>query len=233
MSDYLDETVMDYGRHYDDHNRFKHLAVDNTQHAALMPYLKNVLATLTLTLSLFSQAKADDEFSVALPECAAKLERRSAEADVVIVRSDCHLSLTSLGLLLETGLQGLFPQPPLPIRDLYLGRLMDYPEWSRALATAAEKSLSWNSKRGRPAKTAESDNQRIRLLLNGPAYPKSLLALFAKYQLAATISDVEKVLVFKAKDIWPDRTAIPKGISPEARLPVDAQIWLRLEPAPP
>lgn len=195
--------------------------------------MNKLLASLTLTLSLSSPTQADNEFTATLPECAAKLEQRAVEPNVVIVRSDCHLSLASLGRLLETGLQELFPQPPLPIRGLYLGRLMDYPEWSRSLATAAAKAPSWNSKRGRPTKTAESDNQCIRQLLNGPAYPQSLLALFAKYQLAAKISDVEKVLVFKSKDIWPDRAAIPKGISPEARLPVDAQIWLRFEPASP
>lgn len=214
MSNYLDET-------------------GNARRGLLMPHLKNLLATLTLTLSLLSPTQADNEFMVTLPECAAKLEQRAVESNVVIVRSDCHLSLASLGRLLETGLQGLFPQPPLPIRGLYLGRLIDYPEWSRSLATAAAKSRSWNSKRGRPTKTVESDNQCIRQLLNGPAYPKSLLPPFAKYQLAATISDVEKVLVFKAKDIWPDRKTTPRGISPEARLPVDAQIWLRLEPARP
>ncbi len=195
--------------------------------------MTKLLAALVLICAHSSPTQADDEFTVTLPECSAKLERRTAEYDVVLVRSDCPLSLASLAQLLETGLQGLFPQQPLPIHDIYLGRLMDYPEWSRNLAIAAARSRSWNSKRGRPAKTTESDNQRIRLLLDGPAYPRSLVPVFAKYRLAAKISDVEKVLVFKAKEIWPDRAAIPKGISSEARLPVDAQIWLRLQPAPP
>jgi hypothetical protein len=108
---------------------------------------------------------------------------------------------------------------------------MDYPEWSQDLAKTAAKSSTWNSKRGRPTKAGESDNRRVRLLLNGRAYPQSLKPLFAKYQVTACIGDVEKVLVFKAKDIWLDNIAIPNGISVEARLPVDAQIWLRLQPA--
>lgn len=107
---------------------------------------------------------------------------------------------------------------------------MDYPEWSKMLAVAAAKSPGWNAKRGRPGKAGESDNQRIALLLNGPAYPQTLKPLFAKYQLTGCIGEVEKVLVFKAKEIWPGNKAIPQGISPEARLPVDAQVWLTLQP---
>lgn len=107
---------------------------------------------------------------------------------------------------------------------------MDYPEWSQNLAKTAAKSPTWNSKRGRPAKAGESDNRRVRLLLNGSVYPQMLNPLFAQYGVTACIADVEKVLVFKAKDIFLDKTAIPNGISAEARLPVDAQIWLNLQP---
>lgn len=183
-----------------------------------------------LLLFMSPYLQADQLFSAQLPECAAKLEWRSVEADTVVVRSGCRLSLASLAQLLGQGLGALFPEPPLPIRGIYLGRLMDYPEWSHDLAKAAANSAAWNAKRGRPGKAGESDNQRVRILLNGPAYPKSLQALFASYQLAACIGDVEKVLVFKAKDIWPDKTTRPRRISAEARLPVDAQVWLSLQP---
>lgn len=129
-----------------------------------------------------------------------------------------------------SGFRGLFTDNSLPIRGIYLGRLMDYPEWSQDLAEVSAKSPTWNTKRGRPAKAGESDNQRVRLLLNGPVYPQMLKPLFAQYGLTACIADVEKVLVFKAKDIFLDKTAQPNGISAEARLPVDAQIWLSLQP---
>lgn len=190
--------------------------------------MKTIYAILLLFMSPCLQA--DQVFSAQLPECAAKLEWRSVEADTVVVRSDCRLSLASLAQLLDQGLRTLFPEPPLPIHGIYLGRLMDYPEWSHDLANAAANSSAWNAKRGRPSKAGESDNQRVRMLLNGPAYPESLQALFASYQLAACVGDVEKVLVFKAKDIWPDNTKRPKRISAEARLPVDAQVWLSLQP---
>lgn len=186
-----------------------------------------------LTILLFLMPPcvlADDLFTVQLPECSAKLERRTVEPNVLIVRSECPLSLPSLSKLLDSGIHGLFTDNILPIRGIYLGRLMDYPEWSQDLAKTAAKSPTWNSKHGRPAKAGESDNQRVRLLLNGPDYPQLLKPLFAQYGMTACIADVEKVLVFKAKDIWPDKTAIPSGITSEARLPVDAQIWLNLQP---
>ncbi len=174
--------------------------------------MKRLLAVIVLTWSLSSLTWADDHFSVTLPECSATLERRTVEPHVLIVRSECPLSLQLLSKLLDSGFQGLFPDKALPIHGIYLGRLMDYPEWSQDVAKVAAKSPSWNSKRGRPRKAGENDNQLVRRLLNGPAYPQSLQPLFAKYQLTACIGDIEKVLVFKAKEIWFAPTAIPKGI---------------------
>lgn len=185
-----------------------------------------------LFLLLTPCVNADEMFAVQLPECTARLERRIVESDVVLVRSECLLSLPSLVQLLDAGLLGLFPDHNLPIHGIYLGRLMNYPDWSKDLARVAAKSVSWNSKRGRPKSARESENQRVRLLLNGSAYPQILKPLFEKYELTACIADVEKVLVFKAKEVFPDKEDRPVGISAEARLPVDAQIWLTLRPMP-
>lgn len=186
---------------------------------------------LPLWMLLSGLAWPDEIFPVALPECSAKLERRTAEAGVLMVRSDCPLSLPSLAQLLDKGLSGLFPDRKLPIHGIYLGRLMNYPEWSQDLAKVAAKSPAWNSKRGRPSQAGESDNRRVRALLNGASYPPMLKPVFAKYGLKPCIADVEKVLVFKTKDIFPNKTERPAGISTEARLPADAQIWLTLQPS--
>jgi hypothetical protein len=188
-----------------------------------------LLVAIILTILLSNLAWADDLYSVKLPDCTAALERRTVEPDVLIVRSQCPLSLQSLSQLLDSGLQKLSADQRLSIHGIYLGRLMDYPEWSHDLAKVAAKSPTWNAKRGRPSKAGESDNKVVRLLLNGPAHPQRLQSLFAHYQLTACIGDVEKVLVFKAKDIWPDKTAIPKGVSVNAKLPIDAQVWLNLQ----
>lgn len=179
-------------------------------------------------LLLPSLAWSDETYSVALPECTAKLERRTVEESIVIARSDCPLSLPSLVQLLNEGLHGLFPDHTLPVHGIYLGRLMTYPELSKALAKAAAKSPKWNTKRGGPSKTGESDNHRVTLFLNGEVYPQALKTVFAPYQLTACIGDVEKVLVFKAKDIFTSPADMPKSMSPNALLPVDAQIWLKL-----
>jgi hypothetical protein len=192
--------------------------------------MKTIYCILLLLVSPHLQA--DDTFSIHLPECAARLETRAVEAGIVTIRSDCPLSLTSLSQLLNAGFQSLYPKHSLPIHSIYLGRLMDYPEWSKALAKSAAQSPAWNSRRGRPSKVGENDNQRIRLLLNGPAYPQALKPVFAQYGLTACIADVEKVLVFKAKDIFQNLAELPGKVSPAARLPVDAQIWLRLYPDP-
>lgn len=192
--------------------------------------MKAILVML-IALLLPVLARADETFSVALPECQAKLERRTVEPDVLIVRSGCPLSMQSLAQLMDTGLHGLFPDHNLANRSIYLGRLMDYPEWSQSLAKAAAQSPAWNKKRGRPGNTRENDNHRVRLLLNGPAYPQALEPVFAKYGLTACIADVEKVLVFKAKEIFSYPSQMPAKLSPNAKLPVDAQIWLRLQPS--
>lgn len=185
--------------------------------------------SLVLLLIISTGLLADDSFSVQLPECAARIEHRATEPEVALVRSDCPLSLQSLNQLLEAGFRSLFPSNSLPIRSVFLGRLMNYPQWSQDLAKSAAQSPTWNSKRGRPKKSGESNNHRVRILLNGPAYPQVLKSTFTQYGLTPCIASVEKVLVFEAKDIFSGSAKMPYGISPRARLPVDAQIWLHLQ----
>lgn len=188
------------------------------------------ILSVGLLLIISARLQADDSFAVQLPECTARIESRTTEPGVALVKSDCPLSLQSLNQLLETGFRGLFPTNSLPIRTLYLGRLMNYPQWSQDLAKSAAHSPAWNSKRGRPKKTGENDNHRVRILLNGPAYPQALKSTFTHYGLTACVANVEKVLVFEAQVIFPGLSEMPNGISPRARLPVDAQIWLHLQP---
>ena len=56
---------------------------------------------------------ADETWKTSLLECSAKLEQRTVESDVAIVRSDCPLSL-------EEGIRSLFPDHTLPIHGIYL-----------------------------------------------------------------------------------------------------------------
>jgi hypothetical protein len=190
-----------------------------------------IMSWLFLVL-LSSLSRADDSWPVLLPECGARIERRNSEADLLIARTDCPVSFPSLAQLVDIGLTHAFSVDSPAIRTFYLGRVMNYPEWSQALAEAAAQSPDWNAQRGRPGKRDESDNLRIIRLLNGPAYPQVLKPVVARYGLIACIASVEKVLVFEAKDIFTPASELFKDASPSARLPADAQVWLRLLPMP-
>lgn len=194
-------------------------------------YLSILKKLFWLILALVPQLSgADDTISIQLPECNATLERRTVEPHVVSVRSGCPLSLSSLASLLEQGLQGFSPNHAPTAPSISIGRLQDYPDWSHLLAETAAKSSLWDSKRGQPRKRGYNDNGSVTVLLNGPAYPQALRAAFARQGLKLCVAYVEKVLIFKAKDIWPDQQRIAKSIPANARLPVDAQVWLTLQP---
>lgn len=172
-------------------------------------------------------ASADDGFTFDLPDCPVRLERRSAEPEVVRVRPGCGLGIAPLALVLERGGRWMFEEGGRPVRTISLGRLVDYPEWAGALARAAAGSPRWNAGTGRPRARSESSNVVVADLLNGPAFPEALRGVFARRGLVPCIGSVEKVLVFPARKI---PAALPVGLSPAARLPADAQVWLNLRP---
>lgn len=174
-------------------------------------------------------AAADDGFTLSLPECPSRLERRSAEPDRVRVRPGCPLATASLAKLLDEGSRWMFEGGGKPVRSIYLGRLVDYPEWAGALARAAAGSPRWNAGTGRPRARSESRNAVVADLLNGPAFPEALRGVFARRGLVSCVGSVEKILVFPAREI---PAALPAGLSPTARLPADAQVWLNLRPGP-
>lgn len=122
----------------------------------LFPFLKqstNLTPSrkLLAVISLFAaslmlpthKVSADDHLSLQRPECPVELERRTVEPDVLVVRSDCALPLPALADALGKGLAMLFPDHKPDIRTIYVGRLLDYPDWSAALAKAAAASPAW------------------------------------------------------------------------------------------
>jgi hypothetical protein len=182
-----------------------------------------------LLLGWTAFAGADEVFSVALPECQARLEQRASEPTLLAVKSDCELSVTSLVTLLNDGLPVFLSVDSAAIGAISLGRLINYPQWSRALARAAAEAPAWNSRRGRPTKQ-QNANRIVTDLLNQSAYLDDLRAVFSHYGFNACVTGVEKVLVFKAKTIF--QSDLPNSIkSAEALLPSDAQVWLTLLPA--
>lgn len=175
-------------------------------------------------------ACADETLSVALPECSARLERRSAEAEGVVVRPGCPLSMDALATLLDAAFRWMPAGDARPVHTIYLGRLESYPEWAEQLALAAARSRRWNGRTGKPRGPAESSNAVVAELLGGPAFPEALRKVCIRWGLKPRIGSVEKVLVFPARQALRTR---PAAIPPDALLPVDAQVWLNLKPNPP
>jgi hypothetical protein len=173
-------------------------------------------------------APADDSIAVELPECPARLEYRAVEPEILRVRTTCPLSAASAARLLTEGLNRLFPDKTLPIRSVFLGRLIDYPDWSERLALAAARSDHWDGRHGKPRPKTGNVNALVARLLNGPAYPAELTAAFAPYKLTPCLGGVEKVLVLPARKAFRPDSRFSDGIPASARLPVDAQVWLKL-----
>lgn len=102
---------------------------------------------------------------------------------------------------------------------LFLGRVVELPGLSRELVQAARDSREWDTNAGRP-RTMDA-NHFVAGLLAGSAALRDLLPGYA----IAGVS-VEKVLV-------PTRAAIRErregDFVPDARLPYDALLWVRLE----
>lgn len=186
---------------------------------------------LLLLLPWVKPAWADEAFIMSLPECQARLELRSAEPRLLTVGSDCVLSMVSLIRLLQEGLPVFLSADSAAISSVSLGRLMNYPQWSRALARAAGDSPAWDRHRGRPAKRQQNANRIVMELLNRSAYLNDLQAVFSRYGFTACVAGVEKVLVFRAGDIF--RNDLPDSLKLAAGdlLPSDAQVWLTLRPA--
>ncbi|MGR8932232.1 MAG: hypothetical protein ACU836_16500 [Gammaproteobacteria bacterium] len=190
--------------------------------------LKKLVWLLFASLPL--PALADEVFAQTLPECEARLEHRTVEPELLIVRSDCELSIRSLARLLDEGLEALFPHNHIAIHSIQLGRLMTYPDWSRTLAIEAAKSPDWDLRRGKPRNQTQHVNHWVTSMLNKSAYPKPLEAVFHRHDQIACVAVVEKVLVFEADDLIPVEQRRAKGIEAKARLPFDAQVWLTLQP---
>lgn len=188
--------------------------------------------SLLFVLLAVKSAWADEVFRLALPECEARIEQRSSEPSVLMVRSDCDLSIVSLSKLLREGLPIFLVKNSSPISSVGLGRLMNYPQWSRALARAAAESSGWDRRRGRPVKPYQHENRIVTALLNQTAYLGDLQAIFLRLGFKACLAGVEKVLVFKAETIFPAGLLKPFKIAANHLLPSDAQVWLTLYPLP-
>lgn len=102
---------------------------------------------------------------------------------------------------------------------LLLGRMVEYPWLSRALARQASSSRHWDTVEG--TARGGSDNAYVAMALRGMP---EFTALFDAWQIAGV--SVEKVLRKPAGEL-----PLPQGapLPPQAMLPFDAIVWVTLK----
>lgn len=100
-----------------------------------------------------------------------------------------------------------------------LGRLEDYPWLAQALADAAREDAAWNARRGKP-RNGNANDAVEQMLLSEPLRARLQPP---GWELAGV--SAEKVRIASVERVQGDSP------SRKARVPVDAQVWLKLVPA--
>lgn len=156
------------------------------------------------------------------------LEVRANEPALVL-RADGPLAVDALATALPPLLSSLFPDGAMPdgLRSLSAPRIETLPWLSERLAFAASRDPDWDATRGRARRGHE--NAVVGALLRREDLVRELAAPFARYGLAVQSVSAEKVLVGRAATLpFADRLRAA-GVPDGARLPFDAQLWLRFQ----
>jgi hypothetical protein len=148
------------------------------------------------------------------PESEVAFERFEETPPVLRLRPACTLGHRST----QDALRALLAQAGAPELSLALGRIERYPWLSSMLARQASSSRRWNAAAGRPLEGHE--NAYVAAALRGMP---EFTALFERWQVVGV--SVEKVLVKRASEL-----SLPAGapVAPDAKLPYDAILWVRL-----
>jgi hypothetical protein len=149
--------------------------------------------------------------------CEIALDARGNEPVLMLRPGRCAPDLAETREALRALLAQLFPDGRLAgVSAICLGRIEELPWLSERLAAAALASASWDAGRGRPR--SGSPEAFVAELLRERRLAAELVEVVAGFGARAEIGSVEKVLVRSSGD---------------ARVPFDAILWLRLQPAPP
>ncbi len=185
-----------------------------------------VLGALTLMIAA-SPALADDAATTRAGGCDVRLELRRTEP-VLVFRSDCPLAVAETRTALTTLLGQLFPDRrwPAGVQSMSLGRIDGFPWLSARLAVAAARDAGWDVRRGRPREG--SDNAFVMRVLDRERLLGDVASVLAGWGVAVRSSSVEKVLVAPAGTLGIAGALREAGIEAEARVPFDAQLWLRV-----
>jgi hypothetical protein len=152
----------------------------------------------------------------AAPQCEVAFERMEETRTLLRLRPACPLGFSSTqgavaAILAQSGDAAEL--------TLDFGRIERYRWLSAALARQASSSRRWNPATGRPRQGHE--NAYVAAALRGMP---EFTALFGRWQIAGV--SVEKVLVKDAAGL-----ELPAGapVPPDAKLPYDAILWVRLK----
>lgn len=135
----------------------------------------------------------------------------------------CAFTATTVHTVLGTALaQATQEQPAEVIPAIFLGRLVDYPWISLALATFAATDPRWDARKGRPV--TGHFNGYVREVLARPGMLAPIDRTLAESGYRVRAVEVEKVLVARCGELGsPDG-----GLHCPGRVPFDAMVWLVL-----
>jgi hypothetical protein len=138
--------------------------------------------------------------------CTPRIEERHGSASL---RADagCLIDEAAYVQVVRAWLRERGADQP-AIASLGLGRAVHLPWISRHISDSARQSTDWST---RVARRPQEHNRFVASLLMQPEFLRRLDAAFDGSRLTVTSASVEKVLV-------------------EAKVPFDAQVWLRLAP---
>ena len=168
-------------------------------------------------------------------ECSLSWVLRDAESDqgVALYRPNCSLPFRDQTLLMSELLKSVLQSGTLPRAEwtLYWGRLTPKEglcfELSQRLMLATHQSKDWDVKRGQPKQGHE--NSFVRQVMEQAGIYQELKEIFQAQGLVLLVSNVEKVLILKAKDSPCYANLKSRGVGPEEKLPFDCQLWFRVQ----
>lgn len=193
-------------------------------------YSARILLAGILVAARFAPALAYQErvlVSVTEGNCTLRVETddqsRTLRLRVLPGAPACAFTAATVHSVLGTALaQANQERPGEVFPSLFLGRLVDYPWISLALATFAATDSRWDRRKGQPIIGHSNGYVRAVLARRGMLAPIDQVLAANGYRVRAV--EVEKVLVARCRELGSRDT----GLHCPGRVPFDALVWLVL-----
>lgn len=169
------------------------------------------------------------EIASTAQRCTIGLEENLREG-LLRFEATCPLTPAQVEVHLVSLLFELYPDGRIPdtIAALSLGRMGDFPFMAERLLRAASRSREWDLTRGLPRR-GSTDEFVARLLDELDLLPEVRRAL-GYFGVEGKTGTIDKVIIYSASQLANAEELDRIGVPPDARLPGDARVWLRLEP---